>query len=366
MRGSAINAKQLLEVSGRLGDAAIDPTIWPDILHQISKATSAIGAALLQGDVRTPDIPRSPGVNEGFNDYLAHGWHTRDERGERCVPRLMAGEKVIIDQDIFTPEEMRRSAFYDFLASHDLRWFAVLGFSSGAAHWALAIQRTRREGPFQASDKVALARLNQRLTEAATLSRAVGRTVLSGVVNALGLVNKPALALGRMGFVLGGNAQAERFFDNDFRVHNRRIVVRDQRARAALDTLIDQLRNTPDTAALPAGPFVVSRHAKHPLMIRVLPIPGAASTPFLGARALLVLTDLSPMPGAQPVELAHLFGLTRAEAKLAAIIATGCSPEQAAEKLGIARETARNQLKAVFAKTGTHRQGELIALLSRL
>ena len=36
----------------------------------------------------------------------------------------------------------------------------------------------------------------------------------------------------------------------------------------------------------------------------------------------------------------------------------------AAGELGLARETARNQLKAVFAKTGTHRQGELIALLA--
>jgi DNA-binding CsgD family transcriptional regulator len=34
--------------------------------------------------------------------------------------------------------------------------------------------------------------------------------------------------------------------------------------------------------------------------------------------------------------------------------------------LEISRETARNQLKAVFVKTATHRQGELVALLSGL
>ena len=33
---------------------------------------------------------------------------------------------------------------------------------------------------------------------------------------------------------------------------------------------------------------------------------------------------------------------------------------------GIARVTVRNQIKAIFAKTGTHRQSELVALLSRL
>jgi DNA-binding CsgD family transcriptional regulator len=52
--------------------------------------------------------------------------------------------------------------------------------------------------------------------------------------------------------------------------------------------------------------------------------------------------------------------------KVATVIAEGLSLEDAAEKLGIAKATARNHLSATFAKTATHRQGELIALLSRL
>jgi DNA-binding CsgD family transcriptional regulator len=63
--------------------------------------------------------------------------------------------------------------------------------------------------------------------------------------------------------------------------------------------------------------------------------------------------------------LAAVFGLTPAEARLAAIMAEGRDPERAAEELGIARVTARNQLKAIFAKTDTHRQSELVAMLSR-
>jgi hypothetical protein len=38
-------------------------------------------------------------------------------------------------------------------------------------------------------------------------------------------------------------------------------------------------------------------------------------------------------------------------------------PDIAARELKISRETARNQLKSVFAKTDTHRQSELVALL---
>jgi DNA-binding CsgD family transcriptional regulator len=47
-------------------------------------------------------------------------------------------------------------------------------------------------------------------------------------------------------------------------------------------------------------------------------------------------------------------------------MATGISIERAADQLGLSRATVRNQLKAVFAKTATNRQSELVALLSRL
>jgi DNA-binding CsgD family transcriptional regulator len=42
------------------------------------------------------------------------------------------------------------------------------------------------------------------------------------------------------------------------------------------------------------------------------------------------------------------------------------SLEAGAENLGVAMGTARNQLKAVYQKTDTHRQGQLIALIARL
>jgi DNA-binding CsgD family transcriptional regulator len=98
------------------------------------------------------------------------------------------------------------------------------------------------------------------------------------------------------------------------------------------------------------------------LLIRVLPIDDA---PF-GARALLLLTDLQQAPAPDPDLLARAFDLTRAEARLAALVAAGAAPSQAAAALGVGRGTVRSQLKAVFAKTGTHRQSELAALLLRL
>jgi DNA-binding CsgD family transcriptional regulator len=47
-------------------------------------------------------------------------------------------------------------------------------------------------------------------------------------------------------------------------------------------------------------------------------------------------------------------------------MASGLSPEQAADRLGLSRATVRNELKAIFAKTKTHRHSQLVALPSRL
>jgi DNA-binding CsgD family transcriptional regulator len=102
------------------------------------------------------------------------------------------------------------------------------------------------------------------------------------------------------------------------------------------------------------------------LLIHVLPVDGAARTPFLGARAILVFSDLSRVTRLQPEMLSQIFGLSLAEAKVAALMASGHASDEIADAVGVTRETVRKHLKAVFAKTATHRQAELVALLALL
>jgi len=290
----------------------------------------------------------------------------RDDRAARGVAKVLRGE-IITDQDLFTPDELRRAPYFnECIYAVGLRWFAGIGFWAGSACWALSLQRTAQDGPFEPEDKRLLAELSPRLGEAATLSTAVGRSVLASMTNALNLVRRPALVLDRMGVVLDWNSAAEGLFDDAIRVVNRRLMLAGRAARAALGQLLDRMRATPDAGSLPAVPIVVQREGKRPVLIRVLPIPGAAKSPFLGARVLLTFADLGPKPGPDPRLLASLFGLTAAEARLASRIAAGAALDDIAVQLGISRETARNQLKAVFAKTETHRQAELVALLSQL
>jgi DNA-binding CsgD family transcriptional regulator len=58
--------------------------------------------------------------------------------------------------------------------------------------------------------------------------------------------------------------------------------------------------------------------------------------------------------------LQRLYGLTPSQARLAERLASGCTLSDAAKQLGIAEVSARQYLKLVFEKTGTHRQAQLV------
>jgi DNA-binding CsgD family transcriptional regulator len=75
------------------------------------------------------------------------------------------------------------------------------------------------------------------------------------------------------------------------------------------------------------------------------------------------VTDPAYTPPLSFSRLRSLHGLTAAEARVAAALAQGESIHKTAQHLGTAEATARHHLKQVFAKTGTHRQAELVRLI---
>lgn len=61
--------------------------------------------------------------------------------------------------------------------------------------------------------------------------------------------------------------------------------------------------------------------------------------------------------------LEQLYSLTRAEAELVRMLSEGRSLDQVAAARGVTMNTVRSQLKQVFSKTDTKRQGELVRLV---
>lgn len=187
---------------------------------------------------------------------------------------------------------------------------------------------------------------------------------------ALGMLDRVACAavlIDRCGRVLRRNGRADRLLGDGLRICRGAVVAADAQSNRDLQKLVGSVRTQAcPHAGPPPEPVVIRREDRHPLIVEALPVAGLAADAFGSPTAVLAITDVAHRPPVPEELLRTAFGLTPAEARLAARIAGGESLEDAAEALGIAKNTARNQLKAVLAKTGTARQGELVALLARL
>ena len=120
-----------------------------------------------------------------------------------------------------------------------------------------------------------------------------------------------------------------------------------------------------------AGHVLLEIHEPHGAEHRFGYLVGQANLPAAlkaqhpdGAHALLIAQE-QPSDALRHVVQAS-FGLTTAEAALTLKLATGQTLKECSEALGISVNTARNQLQAVFSKTGVKRQPDLILVVTQL
>lgn len=123
----------------------------------------------------------------------------------------------------------------------------------------------------------------------------------------------------------------------------------------------DKIAMDTDTA------YVKRPSGKRPYTVRVTPVTLKAR--FIGQLspgALVFVIDPERELNMREECFVGIYGLTRAEARLAVCLGSGLQLAEAAVRLGVRVGTARNQLKSIFQKTETHSQAELIALLLKM
>ena len=96
-----------------------------------------------------------------------------------------------------------------------------------------------------------------------------------------------------------------------------------------------------------------------PRTVIVLPVPDERPC------ALLVFGENHEDTGLRDLVL-QSFGLTLAERRLAMLLLAGKSLQDAADEANLTISTARSYLKRIFAKTGIHRQSQLVSLYHRM
>lgn len=345
-------------------DAALDSSRWNAAMETVAKVTRSHGAALFPVRSRLPLMPHSESCSEGFEVYLRDRWIEHDERLRAVPAGLRKG--VASEFDFTTPEEMKRSPYYqEFLAPLGFRWGAM-GFIAAADDlWCLTLQHSIAQGPFQQKELDQFGELSPRLSTAVSLARAIGLSAARGATEAFEFSGIAVAQLDRTGRVIRLNKQAEKLLGSGLRVVNKRLVADRRDATDALDRALHTLLwNSSGSALTP--PIVLPRADRRPIVACPLSLLSVAENPFADCRMLVVLIDLEQKDKPPAAILRSVFKLTPAEARLAARLATGEAIEQTADGLGIAKMTARNQLKAIFQKIEVHRQSELVALLARL
>ncbi len=101
-------------------------------------------------------------------------------------------------------------------------------------------------------------------------------------------------------------------------------------------------------------------------VLHALPLENSAVEMPTRQLAMVLIIDPArhPLPVVQL--LRQLYGLTKAEASVADLVLYGEGVKGISDRLSLSSATVRTHLRAIFGKTGTHRQAELVRLLSTI
>jgi DNA-binding CsgD family transcriptional regulator len=149
-------------------------------------------------------------------------------------------------------------------------------------------------------------------------------------------------------------------------IRSGRVILTETKAHARLRST---LLRTPDGLSDRAdvGALLVNRRSELPaFQLIARRLDPQRSLLGMSERSLWSVMISDPARASVPTmrAVAVMYGLTPAEAKLAAHLAAGMTLDEIAEHSHVKRSTVKSQLGSLFAKTGTRRQAELVRLFS--
>jgi DNA-binding CsgD family transcriptional regulator len=195
----------------------------------------------------------------------------------------------------------------------------------------------------------------------AAVARAVGdKQVLAASLDRLTCA---AFIVDRQAVIQYANVEGERWYRKDPRVRaaQRKLLLAAPGLRAALEAACQHACR----AGAASTVMMLPAAGKHPAAeIVVSPLSPAhqAARHWQRPLALVVIAGLARDPAQMARRMRQLYGLTDAEARVAALLAQGQTLDQIAFARGVRLVTLRSQLKSIFGKTGVTRQAELVRL----
>jgi DNA-binding CsgD family transcriptional regulator len=230
----------------------------------------------------------------------------------------------------------------------------------------LSLKRRMKAGPYQRADAEPLNAVLPELRAAALLGRATLDAEVRGMKSILAdRGGHPVFELSSRGLVLPTDGAHDIDPSHPVRVVGQRLLAVDPSEQAVLDRAV---ASALASAARPAVARLTASNSRR-YFLQVVPVPGgAARRIFRSAAALAILIGgdrLLPGCRLDTSIVRDTFGFTDREADVAALLAEGLDVSAICQELRIGRGTVRTHLKGIFEKTGTRRQAEFVALVSR-
>jgi DNA-binding CsgD family transcriptional regulator len=229
---------------------------------------------------------------------------------------------------------------------------AEIGFHRGRSQPAFGAEKVRwMNGTLGHLGKMIAIRNKLRAAERACAGAAA---VLDMTIHAV-------FTLNMHGRLLNANAAGDAMLrmGDPLKLHGHSLAARSSRDQQALQRALALAGAANDSTA---SALLLHRAAGEPLELTV----AAANKSGADRHIILVATDRARRDPSVPARLRTLYGLTQAEAEVAARLAEGASLESLAEERQAAISTVRTQLKAIATKMGCGRQAELVAMITSL
>jgi DNA-binding CsgD family transcriptional regulator len=363
---------EMLDLVGAIYDAALDATLWPDVLNRVG---DAVGGPEVIFGVYDPATGLSNLLAPRIDPVLVSSLMDWAPRNPLLPLGLgQAPGRVFTAGDFISRDQFTGTDFYQewwLPAGYDTEPLTTNLLVDNGATGIFTSHGLLRRSPFNSGQKRMFAGLAQHLVRAVALQRRLYHLTFTGEGVLAGIDDL------HQGFFLV-DAQARPVFVN--RVGRALLDARDGfRLRAgALSALnADDERNLlaliaschDGTPSRIGGKTTLRRESgRPPLDVLVTPVRQETATavmPWMMARpaAIVLVSDPETEIRSRIEALRERFGLTPAEAAFALEIVKGDGRKATADRLGITVGTARSHLSRIFDKTGVTRQAELVRLL---
>lgn len=353
------------ELVDRIYEAGAVPELWPNVLEALGELSRVAGTVLFAVRDETAHWTASPGLEEMSRGYFEGGYPGHDDRTARLLAYDHPG--FVTDLDVFSREEWEADPIRkEFFVPRGFGWGVATGIRVPTGDLLIFHgERRLEDGPVEREVVERLDLLRPHLARAALMSARIAFSRAQGAVAALEMVGIPAAVLGPRGAAIATNSMLEALTPTVVQSRPTRLGLAHQRADEMLTTALAAAE-----AGLHSGPVrsipVPALDGKAAMVAHILPIRASAREVFTGAAAVLLMTPvtLRELPDAAVIQ--GLFDLTPAEARIARALGGGMTIGQIASSTGASAATVRNQVQAVFGKTGMHRQADLVGLLQGL